>query len=320
MSNASCGVVPLAEIIRSGFTEGHHLGRLVIIGPDGGVEAALGDVDAVMLPRSSNKPMQAVAMLESGLDLTGELLALAAASHAGEPFHLEGVRKILATAALTEEALACPADWPLSQDAKLALVRAGGSPARITMNCSGKHAAMLATCVRNAWPTDGYLDPGHPLQVAARATVGRLAGEQVSWDAIDGCGAPLYGISLVGLARAFSAAVQGAASSPERRVADAMRAHPEYVSGTNRLDSVLMQGIPGLLAKGGAEGVQALALPDGRAMAFKFADGDLERRACGPVTAAALRRMGVEAEVLCRFAEEPLLGGGKPVGAIRAVI
>jgi L-asparaginase II len=99
-----------------------------------------------------------------------------------------------------------------------------------------------------------------------------------------------------------------------------MRAHPEYVSGTNRLDTELMQGIPGLLAKGGAEGVQAVALPDGRAMAFKFADGDLERRACGPVTVAALRQMGVEAEVLDRHAEVALLGGGRPVGAIRAVI
>jgi L-asparaginase II len=320
MSNGSSGVVPLAEIVRSGFTEGHHLGRLVIIAPDGTVETAFGDVDAVMLPRSSNKPMQAVAMLESGLDATGELLALAAASHAGEPFHLEGVRKILAGSGLTEDALHCPADWPLSQDAKLALVRAGGAPARITMNCSGKHASMLATCVRNSWPTDDYLSPEHPLQQAARATVGRLAEEPVAWDAVDGCGAPLYGISLVGLARAFSAAVQAAPSAPERRVADAMRAHPEYVSGTKRLDTDLMKGVPGLLAKGGAEGVQAVALPDGRAMAFKFADGDLERRACGPVTVAALGKMGVEAEVLSRYAEVPLLGGGVPVGAIRPLI
>src|SRR6476661_7244124 len=109
------GVVPLAEIVRSGFTEGWHDGRLVALAADGSVEFAYGDVAAVMLPRSSNKPMQAVAMLENGLDLSGELLALAAASHAGEPFHLEGVRKILAGAGLGEGALRCPADWPLSQ-------------------------------------------------------------------------------------------------------------------------------------------------------------------------------------------------------------
>ncbi|GAA1998417.1 asparaginase [Catenulispora subtropica] len=314
------GVVPLAEIVRSGFTEGWHDGRLVALDADGRVEFAYGDVEAVMLPRSSNKPMQAVAMLEQGLDLTGELLALAAASHAGEPFHLEGVRKILAGAGLGEDALACPPDWPLAEDAKLAMVRAGGGKQRVTMNCSGKHAAMLATCVHNGWSLADYLHRDHPLQRASRDTVARLAGEPVRFDAVDGCGAPLYGISLTGLARAFQAAVLAAPATAERRVADAMRAHPEYVSGTDRLDTDLMVGIPGLLAKGGAEGVQAVALPDGRAVALKVADGDHERRAVGPVLVAALRRLGVEAEVLDRYAESPLLGGGVPVGAVRSAI
>jgi L-asparaginase II len=314
------GVVPLAEIVRSGFTEGWHDGRLVALDADGSVAFAYGDVDAVMMPRSSNKPMQAVAMLENGLDLTGELLALAAASHAGEPFHLEGVRKILAGAGLAEQQLACPPDWPLAEQAKLALVRAGGEKQRITMNCSGKHAAMLATCVINHWPTVDYLAPDHPMQRASRAAVERLSGEPVRHDAVDGCGAPLYGISLVGLARAFRTAVLAGPATPERRVADAMRAHPEYVSGTDRMDTDLMAGIPGLLAKGGAEGVQAVALPDGRAVALKVGDGDLERRAVGPVLVAALRRLGVEAAVLNRYADSPLLGGGHPVGAVRSLI
>ncbi|ACU77061.1 L-asparaginase II [Catenulispora acidiphila DSM 44928] len=314
------GVVPLAEIVRSGFTEGWHDGRLVALAADGSVEFAYGDVEAVMMPRSSNKPMQAVAMLENGLDLTGELLALAAASHAGEPFHLEGVRKILAGAGLDEQALACPADWPLAEQAKLAMVRAGGDRQRVTMNCSGKHAAMLATCVVNHWPITDYLAPDHPMQRASRAAVERLSGEPVRHDAVDGCGAPLYGISLVGLARAFRACVLAAPATPERRVADAMRAHPEYVSGTDRIDTDLMAGVPGLLAKGGAEGVQAVALPDGRAIAVKVGDGDHERRAVGPVLVAALRRLGVEAPVLSRYAESPLLGGGHPVGAVRSVI
>ena len=314
------GVVPLAEIVRSGFTEGWHDGRLVALEADGTVAFAYGDVEAVMMPRSSNKPMQAVAMLESGLDLAGELLALASGSHAGEPFHLEGVRKILAGVGLDEQMLACPADWPLAEQAKLALVRAGGDKQRITMNCSGKHAAMLATCVINHWPTTDYLAPDHPMQRASRAAVERLSGELVRHDAVDGCGAPLYGISLVGLARAFRTAVLAAPAAPERRVADAMRAHPEYVSGTDRLDTDLMAGVPGLLAKGGAEGVQAVALPDGRAIALKVGDGDLERRAVGPVLVAALRRLGVEAAVLSRYAESPLLGGGHPVGAVRSLI
>jgi len=314
------GVVPLAEIVRSGFTEGWHDGRLVALAADGSVEFAYGDVEAVMMPRSSNKPMQAVAMLENGLDLTGELLALAAASHAGEPFHLEGARKILADAGLDEQMLACPPDWPLTEQAKLAMVRAGGEKQRITMNCSGKHAAMLATCVVNHWPTTDYLAPDHPMQRAARAAVERLSGEQIHHDAVDGCGAPLYGISLVGLARAFRAAVLAGPATPERRVADAMRAHPEYVSGTDRLDTDLMAGVPGLLAKGGAEGVQAVALSDGRAIAIKVGDGDHDRRAVGPVLVAALRRFGVEARVLDRYAESPLLGGGRPVGAVRSLI
>ena len=314
------GVVPLAAIVRSGFTEGWHDGRLVALDADGAVEFGYGDVAEVMLPRSSNKPMQAVAMLEQGLDLSGELLALAAASHAGEPFHLEGVRKILAGAGLDEQVLACPPDWPLAERAKLAMVRAGGDRQRITMNCSGKHAAMLATCVVNHWRTTDYLAPDHPMQRASRAAVERLSGEPVRHDAVDGCGAPLYGISLVGLARAFRALVLAEPDSPERRVADAMRAHPEYVSGTDRLDTDLMAGIPGLLAKGGAEGVQAVALSDGRAVALKVGDGDPERRAAGPVLVAALRRLGLEAPVLSRYAESPLLGGGHPVGAVRSLI
>ena len=316
---AAPDVVPLASIVRSGFTEGHHRGRLVILAADGSVEYSLGDADAPVLPRSSNKPMQAVAMLEQGLDASGRLLALAAASHAGEPFHVAAVRRILASGGLAEDALLCPADWPLGADAKLDLVRGGGSPAPVAMNCSGKHASMLLTCVRNSWPTDDYLNPGHPLQQAARVAVARLAEEDVAYDAIDGCGAPLHGISLTGLARAFRNFVLAAPSSPERRVADAMRAYPEYVSGSKRLDTELMREIPGLLTKGGAEGVQALALADGRALAFKIDDGE-DHRARGPITVAALRRMGVEAEVLARYAQTPLLGGGVQVGAIRAVI
>lgn len=309
--------VPLAAVVRSGFTEGYHYGRLVVLAADGSVDYAAGDVDAVFLPRSSNKPMQAAAMLEQGLDSVGEALALAAASHAGELFHIEGVRKILAGAGLGAGMLRCPPAWPLDEDAKLSLMRAGGKPERITMNCSGKHASMLATCVRNCWPADDYLSPEHPLQRAVRARVSRLAGEPVGFVAVDGCGAPLFGISLTGLARAIRACVLGAANSPQRRVADAMRAHPAYVAGTKQLDTNLMLGVPGLLSKGGAEGVQAVALPDGRAAAFKIDDG--AARARGPVLVAVLRRMGIEAAVLRQYAEVVVTGGGVPVGGIRAL-
>jgi L-asparaginase II len=309
--------VPLAAVVRSGFSEGYHYGRLVVLAVDGSVDYAAGDVDGVFLPRSSNKPMQAAAMLAHGLGSAGEALALAAASHAGETLHIEGVRKILARAGLDEGMLRCPPAWPLDEGAKLSLMCAGGRPERIMMNCSGKHASMLATCAHNSWSTDDYLSPEHPLQRRVRAWVSRLAGEPVGFVAVDGCGAPLFGISLTGLARAFRACVLGAPGSPQRRVADAMRAHPEFVAGTGRLDTGLMLGVPGLLSKGGAEGVQAVALPDGRAAAFKIDDG--AARARGPILVAVLRRMGIDAAVLSRYAEVVVTGGGRQVGGIRVV-
>ncbi len=152
----------IAEIVRSGFVEGHHYGSWVVLDRDGSVLAAAGDVESPMLPRSCNKPIQALGMLEAGLALEGELLALACASHSGEPFHVEGVRRILAGAGLAEDALQTPPGWPLDDETREDLIRRGESQAPILMNCSGKHAAMLATCVANGWPTSSYLDAGPP--------------------------------------------------------------------------------------------------------------------------------------------------------------
>jgi L-asparaginase II len=143
------------------------------------------------------------------------------------------------------------------------------------------------------------------------------AGEPVAAVGVDGCGAPLMAISLTGLARAFRSFVLAAPGTPEQRVADAMRAHPEYVAGTHRHDTWLMREIPGVLAKVGAEAVQGLALPDGRALALKIEDGGV--RALGPVLARALRLMGVTAPVLERVGHAPVLGRGEEVGEVRAV-
>src|SRR5687768_4150659 len=145
-----------------------------------------------MLPRSCVKPLQAVAMLRSGLDLDGELLALTAASHSGEPFHLEGVRRILNSAGLTEDALQTPPDHPLDNEERERQLREGTGRTSIAMNCSGKHAAMLATCVINGWPLESYCDPQHPLQRQIRATLEELTGVGVTTQAVDGCGAPLF--------------------------------------------------------------------------------------------------------------------------------
>lgn len=290
-----------------------------MLDPDGSVALAAGAAGTPMFPRSSNKPMQAVAMLGSGLSLTGELLALAAASHSGEDFHVEGVRKILGEAGLDESHLQCPPDLPLDETARIELLRAGGKADRVHMNCSGKHAAMLACCVVAGWPTATYRDPGHPLQVRIKATIERLAGEQVTATGVDGCGAPLFALSVTGLARAFRELVLASPGSAERTIADTMRAFPDWTSGTTRAESAMVRAVPGLLIKSGAEGVIACALSDGRAVAVKLDDG--AQRATPPVAAAVLARLlGTDDAVLGALARPPVTGGGVPVGAIRVVL
>ncbi|MFF2998583.1 asparaginase [Streptomyces sp. NPDC057950] len=306
----------LAEVVRSGFVEGHHRGSLVVLAADGSVEWALGDVDTPVFPRSSNKPMQAAGVLRAGLDLTGERLALAAASHSGETFHLDLVRKMLDEHGLSAELLQCPPDLPLDPVEAETYLAAGGVRDRVTMNCSGKHTAMLAVCLQRGWPMESYLDPAHPLQRLIHTVVEEAAGERVAAVGTDGCGAPLMALTLTGLARAFRSFVAAAPGSAERRVADAMRAHPEYVAGTRRPDTWLMREMPGVLSKMGAEAVQAVALPDGRAFAFKIDDGG--GRALGPVLARTLARLGLDAPVLPRIGRAPLMGGSAEVGEIRA--
>jgi L-asparaginase II len=313
--------VVVAEIVRSGFVEGHHYGSVVALEADGRVAWSVGDVESPVLPRSCNKPLQAVGMLRAGLDLDGELLALAAASHSGEPFHLEGARRILASAGLDESTLQTPPDYPIDDQAREEYIRAGGQKSRLAMNCSGKHAAMLATCVANGWDTGTYLDPEHPLQVAIAETFADLTGEKVEVVAVDGCGAPLLSTSLGGLARAFRS-VAVATSGPEKRVAEAIRTHPEFTSGSRRDEATLLRAIPGAIGKAGAESCYAVALADGRAVALKTDDGAPRVR---PVLmAAALERLGVtrdddvDADAIRRTGVVELLGGGRPVGEIRA--
>jgi L-asparaginase II len=306
----------LAEVVRSGFVEGRHRGSLVLLAADGSVELALGDITAPVFPRSSNKPLQAAGVLRAGLELAGERLALAAASHSGEPFHRDLVQKMLTEHGLTAAQLQCPPDLPLDPVEAETYLAAGAVRDRVTMNCSGKHTAMLAACVQRGWPTDSYLDPGHPLQQLIHSVVEEAAGEPVAAVGTDGCGAPLMAISLSGLARAFRSLVLAPPGSAERRVADAMRAHPEYVAGTRRSDTWLMREVPGVLSKMGAEAVQAVALADGRALAFKVDDGS--PRALGPVLGRGLALLGVDAGVVARVGRAPLMGGGREVGEIRA--
>ncbi|MFI6602792.1 asparaginase [Nonomuraea sp. NPDC050536] len=293
----------VVEVVRSGFVESTHQARMLTVDAAGTPVEAHGAVHVPASPRSAMKPLQVLAMLRNGLDLEGELLALACASHSGESFHVEGARKILAGAGLDESALLCPDDYPFD--------RAVAEHGRAYMNCSGKHAAMLATCVLNDWPTGTYLEPAHPLQRAIRQTVEELTGERVAASGVDGCGAPLFFVSMLGVTRAF----RQLATMEDRRVFDAMRAHPEWTSGTDRSEADMMRAIPGLMVKVGAEGFEAFAFEDGSAGTVKVEDGSMRART--PVTVAALRSVGLDAPALDALAKPPLHGGGRPVGEIR---
>ncbi|WP_243790337.1 asparaginase [Saccharopolyspora gloriosae] len=310
--------VPLVELVRGGLREGVHFGSAVLLDVDGSVLRSAGDVASPMFPRSTVKPAQALAMLRAGLELPDNAdLALGAASHNGEPGHIERAAAILRRHGLSEGALRCPPDQPGHEPTRERWLADGTGRSRLAMNCSGKHAAMLATCVQLGWPVEDYLDPQHPLQLGARETISELSGDRIETTTVDGCGAPLFAISLTGLARLFRGMVT--AGGAAGRVADAMRTHPWLVAGTDRDDTELMTVVPGLLSKIGAEGVLALALPDGRAAAVKISDG--ASRARGPVAIEVLRAFGVDITGgrLKGIAEQPLLGGEKEVGVLRVV-
>lgn len=301
--------------MRSGFVESRHRGSVVVLDADGQVVVAAGDVDVPVLPRSSNKPLQAVALLEAGWEPDDDALALAVASHSGEPFHLEGVLRVLASAGLGLEALQCPPALPLDADAAAALLRSGGGATPLINNCSGKHAGMLATSVLRGWDPAAYLDASGPLQQSVTAAVQRLADEPVTHVAVDGCGAPQHALTLRGLARGFLALVDATPVSAERRVADAARRHPELVGGTSHETTAAMRGVPGLLAKDGAEGVYGAALPGVGAVALKVEDGAW--RAAPVVLVSALRRLGVDVGALEALGRPAVLGGGHVVGELR---
>ncbi len=317
----------LATVVRGGVVESAHHGHLAGVDTDGTPLVRAGSPNLELFPRSSLKPLQAIAMLRAGLHLDGPLLALACASHSGEPMHREGASQILRDAGLTEADLQNTPDLPLDAEASVRWQASGRGPTSLLQNCSGKHAAMLATCVAAGWDTSGYLDPAHPLQRAIKEGVEDLTGDHVHYTAVDGCGAPLFSCTLSGLARAFGAiALAASTAGPGRvnatnhlgRVGRAMNAHPEMVGGTGRDVTVLMAGVPGLVAKDGAEGVYAAGLPDGRGAALKILDGS--QRARPVVMAALLRELGLDAPVLDEVGHVDVLGHGRPVGQIVAVV
>lgn len=300
--------VPLAEVVRAGAIESVHSGHLALINSDGTLRAAIGDIDAPMYPRSSIKSFQAAAMVRNGLNVSPQELAMVCASHSGSPSHFLVVESILAGAGLTVADLQNSTDYPLGRAEKAAW--GDKPPSRLAQGCSGKHAGMLATCVINGWDTSTYLDPEHPLQIAIRQEIQSLIGESVLSTTVDGCGAPLFLITTGGFAK--GAHTMRVSSDPVyQEVVSACMAHPEMVAGLGRLTTTLMQQIPSLFVKDGAEAVELLSLPDGRACVFKVSDGS--DRTFPAIVKAVLTAWNIDADI----DPVPVKGGGQVTGEIR---
>lgn len=299
----------LAEYVRDGVVESVHRGYLLALNSDGSTALELGDSSALIFPRSTVKSIQGSAMVRAGLQLEPRLLALGCSSHSGSESHLSAVREILALAKLAESALQCMLDKPLGDLERRAW---GDKPAtRIAMNCSGKHAAMLLTCVSNGWPIANYLDPSHPLQIAIKSELETLSGEKITLTSTDGCGAPLFLISIVGLARAIRN-ITISQDPIHQAVMAASRAFPEMVAGKGRLTTQMMEAVPGLYMKDGAEAVEVASMTDGRTLVFKVSDGSL--RPFRALVHAGLKKLGADSP----YEPENVLGGDRIIGTIRA--
>lgn len=308
------GFAELAVVRRSGLVESRHFGSLIAIDAAGSTVLELGQPDATILPRSTTKPIQALACLRAGAPLEGPELAIAAGSHTGEDEHVRVVRAILARAGLDEGVLGCPADWPEDEPTREHMIRAGSGRERIRMNCSGKHAAMLLASVVNGWSTADYLDPEHPLQRQVRKVLAQVTDVEVRHTAIDGCGAPLFGTTVRGLATGFRRMVLASPAEPAHAVVAAMREHPFYVGGSRSDNTDLMRLVPGALAKGGAEGVIGVCAADGAAVAMKIVDGS--PRATTLIALLVLQWLGADITAAMELATVPVLGGGFRVGEL----
>lgn len=315
--------VELAVVQRNGFVESRHLGSAAVVNAEGEVICSLGDTVTPVFARSTLKPLQALASLETGARVSGEQLAIACASHVGTALHVALVRDVLSSVHLDESALRCPAAWPLDNPSRDSLIRSGEPSSAVFMECSGKHAVFLAACVAAGLPTETYLHPEHPLQTLVRDTIARFAGEQVRYSGVDGCGAPVHALSLAGLARAMSRFATSQESSPfaifrnASTIWDAMLNNPLAMQGAGMADSVVIEEL-GVVAKSGAEGLQVLVAPNGTAVALKVLDGS--NRAGMLVglqlllAAEAIDAAGAQS-VLPKL-DLALLGGGVPVGGV----
>lgn len=319
--------VELAVVERSGFVESRHSGSAIVLDPDGGVLTTLGAAEVPILPRSTLKPVQALASVTAGATLEGAHLAVATASHSGTDRHVGLVTDILTAAGLAEDALQCPPAWPGDAAARDEMTRELLGPQRVRMNCSGKHAAMLLACQASGWDTATYLEAQHPLQVHTREVIERLTGTKITATAIDGCGAPVYGMTLAALARAIHRIGASSERSPfalhrsAGMLVRAVRENPWVIQGPGLPDSVVTERL-GVFAKHGAEGVMAMVAPNGTTVVLKMLDGS--SRASAVTALTLLVRAGAlqAADVARTLGELPLTvtGGGRDVGVIRPTV
>lgn len=308
--------VPLVVIQRSGHIESVHNGSLIVIDPEGNEKLTLGDPSSPMYPRSALKPLQALVMMQLGYTGTPRNLALAAASHSGEEIHVTEVKEMLASAGLTADSLLNTPDLPIGAEANKSAIRDQMKPSALYQNCSGKHAAMLATCVKNGWETKSYLDPQHPLQRAIAQGIEEITGEKILDTAVDGCGAPLFLMPLTALAKGFAHIAKIAQTDPqsnEARLYNAITQNPEHLAGSDRDTSAMMRSVPGLMCKDGAEAVHAGALNDGTVFALKIGDGT--QRARTTATLRVLEVLGHDMTAVKDAYEPKVLGHGKKAGS-----
>jgi L-asparaginase II len=311
--------VMVAEVTRNGFVECVHHGSVVVLSPTGEELLTAGQPHSPNFGRSANKMMQTVAMLRHGLPASSQQLALATASHSGGPEHLQVVLSLLHAHGLTESDLQNTAFAPLGVQEKADFLRSGDTVRALTGDCSGKHAAMLATCIASLWNTSNYLELGHPLQQAITSTIEELTGQSVFGVGVDGCGAPAHVVTLKGLAASLGQMARADADSHEGRVAHAIRRHPILVGGRGRDVTQFLLAAPGWIGKDGADGTMVLASPNGFAVAVKIDDGAAKPRI--PVALAALEAVGVELPPLpAAVRRPPVLGGGVQVGELRPIL
>ena len=326
---ATRGTAPvLASSTRGAVTETVHRGHVAVVGADGEIAFAAGDAGTITPLRSCAKPLQALPFVETAMDALGATtaeLALACASHNGEDEHVATARALLARAGVGEDELACGPQPPTDETTWRRLLARGEKPLPIHNNCSGKHAAMLATCAVSGWPRAGYIEPDHPLQRAVADSLGACLGfalDDALWG-IDGCGLPTFGVPLSTLARAFAWAQ--VAQPHFARCQEAMAAHPFLVAGTGRFDTALLESCGDrVTAKIGGAGVWVAAVrPAGPAVAIKIESGSGE--AIPPVAIAMLQRLGAVPDplpdALVPFAASVQWNwAGTPVGRIRATL